>query len=120
MSGEAGLFYNVRHSRRMLCGVCAEIADRSTVPVWLVRTVAVLVLLMHPPLVVALYVCAALWLRGERRGTWRARAMPAAPSWDRDGLTERFYRLDRRLSGMERAALDREMGLRAAFRDLER
>jgi phage shock protein PspC (stress-responsive transcriptional regulator) len=120
MSREAGLFYNVKHSTRMLCGVCAEISDRSTVPVWLVRTVAILLLLMHPPLMVALYLCAALWMRGERRGTWQARAMPAAPAWDRDGLTERFSRLDRRLAGMERAALDREMGLRAAFRDLEK
>jgi phage shock protein PspC (stress-responsive transcriptional regulator) len=109
------MFYQMQHSRRMLCGVCAELADRGGLPVWLARVIAVILLLMHPPLVVALYLVAAIWMRRER-----AVAPMGRPAWDRDGLTERFTRLDRRLEGMERAAMDREIGLRRAFRDLEK
>jgi phage shock protein PspC (stress-responsive transcriptional regulator) len=108
MSGRVeGVMYQVQHSCRMICGVCADIADRIGIPVWLVRVAAVLLLVAHPPLTVAVYFGAAIFLRGRAPATWRANAPPA---WDRDGLGARFRRLDERLARMESAALDREMG----------
>jgi phage shock protein PspC (stress-responsive transcriptional regulator) len=108
------MFFQIRHSRRMIGGVCAHFADRCSLPVGLVRVVALFLVVLHPPLIATLYICAAIWLRGRDCG----QAAEVPPAWDRDGLTGRFSRLDRRLAEMERAALDREMELRRAFRDL--
>ncbi len=132
------MIYQVQRPGRMVCGVCAELAERSGLPVWLVRVLALLLLVSHPAPIGAVYIGLALWLRRGKgacaRPSWRgsefardssrdftpgARPEPP-PAWDRDGLTARFSRLDRRLADMERAALDREMGLRRAFRNLDR
>ncbi len=126
------VIYDFRHSPRMIGGVCAELADRSGLPVWLVRAFAVALLLMHAGVMLVVYFGMALWLRNRNGScagrswggtdfgaTARPEPAPPPPSWDRDGLTTRFSRLDRRLADMERAALDREMGLRRAFRDLD-
>jgi phage shock protein PspC (stress-responsive transcriptional regulator) len=110
------VFYEIRHSRQMLCGVCAELADRSGLPVGAVRAVAIVLLLLHAMAMVVVYLGLALWLRGKARGTWNTVAPATAP--DDDSLGARFNRLDRRLARMERAALDREAGLHRAFRDL--
>jgi phage shock protein PspC (stress-responsive transcriptional regulator) len=115
----SAVYYEIRHSPQMLCGVCADLADRSGVPVSVVRAVAILLLLMHAMVMVVVYLGLALWLRGKARGTWSVPAREEVPpSWDDDGLSARFNRLDRRLARMERAALDREAGLHRAFRDL--
>ena len=120
MSGRcSAVLSEIRQSPRMLCGVCADLADRSGLPVWAVRAVALVLLLMHAVVMIVVYLGLALWLRGRARGTWNVVGREAAaPSWDDDGLSARFSRLDRRLARMERAALDREAGLRRAFRDL--
>jgi phage shock protein PspC (stress-responsive transcriptional regulator) len=128
------MFYQVQRPSRMVCGVCAELAERSGLPVWMVRVGALILLVSHAALAGVIYIGLALWLRGGNgacagrswRGadfgatTARPEPPPPPPAWDRDGLTTRFSRLDRRLADMERAALDREMGLRQAFRDLDR
>jgi phage shock protein PspC (stress-responsive transcriptional regulator) len=96
-----------KYSPSMICGICGRISARTGLPVWLVRTVAVLLLLSHSVLFVAVYLGAALYIRhGRQAAVWQPEARPA---WDRDGLGERFARLDRRLARMEGAALDRYM-----------
>jgi phage shock protein PspC (stress-responsive transcriptional regulator) len=117
------MFETFQQPRRMICGVCANLAVRSGLPAWSVRVAAVLLLLTHGLLALLLYFGAAAWLRAPQAGTWRdVRGSTAAPppSWDRDGLTGRFDRLDQRLSRMEREAMDKEASLRQAFRDLDR
>ena len=120
------MFETFQQPRRMISGVCAELADRSGLPVWTVRVAAVLLLLTHWIFALVLYFAAAAWLGGPQPGAWRdlRGAGPGAPAsprtWDRDGLVNRFDRLDRRLSRMEQEALDSEAGLRRQFRDLDR
>jgi phage shock protein PspC (stress-responsive transcriptional regulator) len=118
------MFETFQQPQRMICGVCANLAVRSGLPAWSVRVAAVLLLLTHGLLALLLYFGAAAWLRAPQAGTWRdmrgSAGAPPRPSWDRDGLTDRFDRLDQRLSRMEREAVDHEASLRAAFRDLDR
>jgi phage shock protein PspC (stress-responsive transcriptional regulator) len=98
------MFNEFKYSPSMICGLCGRVAARTGLPIWLVRTVAVLLLLSHTVLFVAIYLGAALYSRrGRQTAAWQPEARPA---WDRDGLTERFARLDRRLARMEGAALD--------------
>jgi phage shock protein PspC (stress-responsive transcriptional regulator) len=116
------MFETIQHPRRMICGVCAELAVRSGFPVWTIRVAAVLLLLLHWLVALIVYFGAAVWLRGPQPGTWRDLRGPGAPAyrpaWDRDGLMDRFGRLDRRLSRMEQEAMDHEAYLRRQFRDL--
>lgn len=118
------MFETFQQPRRMICGVCANLAVRSGLPAWSVRVAAVLLLLTHGLLALLLYFGAAAWLRAPQAGTWRDMRRGAGaqtpPSWDRDGLVSRFDRLDQRLSRMEREAVDHEASLRAAFRDLDK
>jgi phage shock protein PspC (stress-responsive transcriptional regulator) len=121
------MYETFQRPRRVICGVCATLADRSGVPTWIIRVVAVCLLVAHTLLTTVVYLCAAAWMRRPAAGTLRdfscdTRGGPGAPpsAWDRDGLVNRFNRLDGRLSRMEREALDREAGLRRAFRDLDR
>jgi phage shock protein PspC (stress-responsive transcriptional regulator) len=121
------MFETFQQPRKMISGVCAELADRSGLPVWTVRVAAVFLLLTHWIFALVLYFAAAAWLRAPQPGTWRdvrgdaaGRPTPPPSGWDRDGLVNRFDRLDRPLSRMERAALDKEASLRQAFRDLDR
>ena len=107
-----------RHSDPLISGVCSRLADQAAVPVAAVRVVALVLLVMHPVVMVPVYFIAAIWMPGS----WQPHhvdAPPPPPAWDRDGLTDRFSRLERRLNRMETAAVD-ETSLRRAFRDLER
>jgi phage shock protein PspC (stress-responsive transcriptional regulator) len=118
------MFDTIQQPRRMICGVCANLAVRSGFPVWTIRVAAAVLLLMHWLVAVIVYFGAAAWLRSPNPGTWRdlrgTGAAAARPNWDRDGLSDRFYRLDRRLSRMEQEAMDSEANLRRQFRDLDR
>ena len=116
-----------QRQRRVICGVCATLADRSGVPAWIIRVVAVCLLATHAILATVAYLFAAAWMRRPAAGTLRdfpdgpaVGPAPPPPSWDRGGLVRRFDRLDGRLARMEREALDREADLRRAFRDLDR
>jgi len=120
------MFETFQQPRKMICGVCANLAQRSGLPAWAIRIAAVLLLLTHGLLALLLYFGAAIWLRAPQPGTWRDLRGTAAPGhqapsgWDRDGLAARFDRLDQRLARMEREAVDGEANLRKAFRDLDR
>jgi phage shock protein PspC (stress-responsive transcriptional regulator) len=119
------MFETFQQPRKVISGVCAEMAVRSGLPTWTIRAAAVLLLLTHWIIALVLYFAAAGWLRAPQSGTWRdvrsgGATNPPPPSWDRRGVMDRFERLDRRLSRMEREAMDKEAGLRQAFRDLER
>ena len=117
------MYETFQRPRRVICGVCATLADRSGVPAWIIRVVAVCLLVAHSLLTTVVYLFAAAWMRRPEAGTLRDFSDgPCTPpsAWDRDGLVNRFNRLDGRLSRMEHEALDREAGLRRAFRDLDR
>jgi phage shock protein PspC (stress-responsive transcriptional regulator) len=122
------VYETFQRPRRVICGVCAALAEQSAVPAWIIRIVAVCMLIAHTALAVIVYLCAAAFMRRPAAGTWRdLRADPCGagplsppPSWDRDGLVGRFDSLNSRLAQMEREAMDREVGLRRAFRDLDR
>jgi phage shock protein PspC (stress-responsive transcriptional regulator) len=100
------VFNQFKHSPSMICGMCGRVAARTGLPLWLVRSVAVLLLLTHSVIFVAVYLGAALYARRARPAAWQPEVRPA---WDRDGLSERFARLDRRLARMESATLEQYM-----------
>ena len=134
MNAQAQTMFNTfQRPRRVICGVCATLSERSGVPAWIVRVAAVVLLLAHAALTGILYLGAAAWMRRPADGTWHMRpadygfvgrgpTVPptAPPSWDRTGLVDRFRRLDARLARMEAEAFHNEAGLRRAFQDLER
>ncbi len=82
----------------VICGVCAALAARLGVPAWVVRVPAVLFLLTHTVIAVAIYLAAAFWMRRHPDR--------AAPS---SGLTDKLRALDRRLARMEEEALHQAM-----------
>jgi phage shock protein PspC (stress-responsive transcriptional regulator) len=106
------MFNSLQQPRQMVCGVCATLAERSGLPVALIRIAAVILLVVHSVLTGIVYLLAAAWMRQP----------PPAPvqAWERDGLGGRFQRLDERLARMEAEAYQNEAGLRRAFHDLER
>ncbi len=111
---------------RMICGVCAEIAVRAALPVWVPRLAFVIGGLTHAFFAIVLYVILSRkfclgrgWVRRRPAATFATRPAPdLGPGLD--AVRDRFGRLDGRLSDLEAATLQRETALRRAFHDLER
>jgi len=138
MYAQAQTVYSTfQRPRGVICGVCARLGERSGVPVIVIRVAAVILLLAHALATFIIYMIAAAWMRRPQTGTWRdlsapggspapaagtawRPAAPPPPVWDQGGLMNRFDRLDERLARMEAEAFHSEVGLRRAFRDLER
>jgi phage shock protein PspC (stress-responsive transcriptional regulator) len=115
------MYETFQRPRRVICGVCARLSENSGVPAWIIRVVAVCLLLAHAGITFVLYFGAAIWMRSHRSASYVGPIRNAPPpSWDRNGLVNRFDGLDSRLSRMEREAMDREAALRRAFHDLDR
>ncbi len=105
------------HAPRLLIrGVCAEIAERAAVPVWMPRTAFLIFGVLHWLLALILYFgLARVMCAGSRL------AEPLPPRAPAQGAVyDRFAALDRRLAEMEAATVNQEAGLRRAFKDLER
>ena len=85
------MFDRLQHPRAMISGVCAWMSERSDVPVWIIRVVALALLMTHAPLMVIGYFVGAYLIRR------RARAVDG-------GVPERFGDLDRRMAAAEEAA----------------
>jgi phage shock protein PspC (stress-responsive transcriptional regulator) len=121
---------NLRQPRRLVCGVCASLADASGVPVVIIRAAAIVLLIAHTVLTAVAYLLAAAWMRrppsavrpdyGAAGGSGRGPDAPMPPIWDRNGVVDRFRRLDERLARMEAETFQNEASLRRAFHDLER
>ena len=90
------MFDRFQHHRPMISGVCAWMADRSAVPVWIIRVVALALTIAHAPLMVIGYFVAAFLIRREAR-------IAGAPDVAA-GVPDRFAHLDRRIAEMEEAA----------------
>ncbi len=106
-------------------GVCADIAERAAVPVWLPRAAFVIFGIMHWLLATILYFVLARLLHPHTRVKTPPRdrfAPPPAPSYGYGlvNVQERFRTLDERLCNLEAATIRNETELRRAFRDLER
>lgn len=127
------VYSTMQRPRGLICGVCARLAERSGVPVIVLRVAAVILLLGHALSTFIVYMIAAAWMRRPQPGTQREFRAPGGspvpggwspsappPVWDQGGLVNRFDRLDERLARMEAEAFHSEVGLRRAFRDLER
>ncbi len=95
--------------RPLLAGVCAQIAERAGVPVWLPRALMLALLLLHGLVAIAIYVGLALVWR-----EWRTTQVPPPPA--REDPARRFRDLDARLAVLEREALWRETDPRRPFR----
>ena len=136
MYAQAQTVYSTfQRPRGVICGVCARLGERSGVPVIVIRVAAVILLLAHALATFIIYMIAAAWMRRPQQGTGRdfrspggsaasvgswGPSAPPPPVWDQGGLVNRFDRLDERLARMEAEAFHSEVGLRRAFRDLER
>ena len=93
------MFDKFQHHRPMVSGVCAWMADRSGMPVWIIRVVALLLLLAHAPLMVIGYFVAAYFIRRE--------CGMASAGWSGArgaGVPDRFGHLERRMAEAEEAA----------------
>ena len=123
------MFDSLQQPRKMIAGVCVELAGRSGLPVWAIRIAALILLLTHFVVALVVYFIGAGLLNRSAATQWRDRRQDpqnpwTAPDaentrpWDRDGLVDRFDRLNRRLSRMEREAMESESRLRRQFRDL--
>jgi phage shock protein PspC (stress-responsive transcriptional regulator) len=104
---------------RWICGVCADLADRAAVPVFMPRLAFAVFAVMHGFLACILYFGLAYLLSPSKRATARFRACPS-PSPDFATASQRFRNLDERLCNLEAATVNTEAELRRAFRDLER
>ncbi len=101
----------------ILKGVCARIAERGGVPVWMPRVAFVIFGVLHWILaIVAYFVLTRMLCSG--RGTAPFVQMPAGPP--PSAVRDRFSALDARIAAMEASTLQQETTLRRAFRDLER
>lgn len=100
----------------LIKGVCARIAERAGVPVWMPRAAFLLFGVLHWLLAVIAYVVMVkLFNRGARGGFTVVPAGPPASA-----VQNRFSALDARLAAMEATTLQQETTLRRAFQDLER
>ena len=104
------------HRPRLVRGVCAELAARAGVAVWLPRAAFLVFAALHWFLAIVLYIVLAKTLCAARPGP-RAATWTTGPALS--GVRDRFGALDARLADLEAASLREEAGLRRAFRDLE-
>jgi phage shock protein PspC (stress-responsive transcriptional regulator) len=103
----------------LIKGVCATVADRAGLPVWMPRTAFLVFGVLHWFLAVVLYVILARVLCPARRHpAGLPTAMPSGPA--SVDVRDRFGALDARLANLEAATLQTEATLRRQFRDLER
>ncbi len=98
--------------RRLLAGVCAKLAERASVPVWLPRALFVGLLVIHTVPAILLYGGLAFFWRDARRET------PPVPVRPWQSPAQRISDLEARLASLEAEALSSEAGLRRQFRDL--
>jgi phage shock protein PspC (stress-responsive transcriptional regulator) len=108
---------------RWVSGVCADIATRAAVPVWLPRVAFVIFGLMHWLLAAILYFALSRILHPGLAARARERFTAPPPRPAGNGFAaaqERFRSLDERLANLEAATVRNESELRRAFRDLER
>jgi phage shock protein PspC (stress-responsive transcriptional regulator) len=108
---------------RWISGVCADIAARAAVPVWLPRAAFVIFGIMHWLLAAILYFALSRILHPHMAGRVRERFTsppPPPPGYGFATAQERFRSLDERLANLEAATVRNESELRRAFRDLER
>jgi len=103
-----------------ISGVCADIAERAAVPVWLPRAAFVVFGIIHWLLAAILYFALARIMRPRTRSEVRDRFAPPPPSYGVGPLQQRFRSLDERLSNLEAATVRNETELRRAFWELER
>jgi phage shock protein PspC (stress-responsive transcriptional regulator) len=85
------MFDRFQQHRPMISGVCAWMSDRSGVPVWIIRVVALALCVAHLPLMVIGYFVGAYLIRRQARAIG-------------PGVPDRFAHLDRRMAAMEEAA----------------
>ena len=112
----AAMAYGLRDTG-IIRGVCARIADRAGVPVWMPRTAFVIFGVLHWILALIAYFVMARYMCAKR-GFARMDPAPMAPP--QPNVRDRFSALDARLADLEAATVQQESSLRRAFRDLER
>ncbi len=97
-------------------GVCARIAERAGVPVWMPRVAFLIFGVLHWLLaVIAYFVLSRILCRGRTQDY-----LPQQDGPPPSAVRDRFSALDARLAAMEASTLQQENTLRRAFRDLER
>ncbi len=98
-------------------GVCARVAERAGVPVWMPRAAFVIFGILHWLLAIIAY-----WALTKAMHLGRRRPAPVLTPEppQASAVRDRFSALDARLAAMEAASLEQESHLRRAFRDLER
>ena len=101
--------------RGIIKGVCARLAERAGLPVWVPRLAFLIFGVLHWLVAIILYVVLTRILCRNRLAISPVQEGPP-PSAVRD----RFGALDARLAAMEATTLQQETTLRRAFRDLER
>ncbi len=84
------MFDRFQHRRPMISGVCAWMSDRSGVPVWIIRVVALALCVAHAPLMVIGYFVGAYLIRRQARAA--------------GGVPDRFAYAERRMATAEEAA----------------
>jgi phage shock protein C len=111
----------------IIAGVMAGLADYVGVRPWQARALALLGLMLFPPVTFLAYVAAAILLKPrprdrflspEEEGFWRA--VGRDPRGTFGTLRYRFREIDRRIAGIERTVTGSDFKLRREFRDLER
>ena len=104
-----------RRDTGIIKGVCARIAERADLPVWVPRLAFLIFGLLHWLLAIIAYVVLSRILCSSRT---TLSPMPDGPP--PGAVRDRFSALDARLAAMEATTLQQENSLRRAFRDLER
>lgn len=115
---------SLRH--RMVAGVCGGIAEYFGWPLWKVRVLTLVALVLFFPVTVFLYFMAMLFMKSEEpaRGLSRRdeefwRSVSTKPKVTMNMFKHRFRAIDGRIAEMERAVTSEEFRLHRAFRDLE-
>lgn len=116
------------YRRRVVSGVCVALAAMAGAPIWVVRLLAILLLLWHPIAAIIAYIAFAAYIRhgrtpfAQRMSALRDRVAPQrAPDAPPprmppiDGLANRFAALDLRLARLEARASDPDHLLRRRF-----
>lgn len=118
-------FYRDRR-RGMLFGVCAGIADYFGFDLKVTRILAVVALLLSPPMTLLVYFGIALLIpyrpvepSAPREDPAFRRAVRSSPQATMAEIRRRFQRLDSRLARMERYVTSPRFNLDREFRDLE-